>query len=331
VRELLSGEGAVVHIVADGAAAVKALEDADTPIDVVLMDLQMPVMDGFTATDMIRNRLARTELPIIAMTANAMASDREACLAGGMNDHVGKPFEIDHLVEVLRRHVYAGKAVPPPVASPDADAPGLPATVAAAAQAAGVDIATAVRRLGGRLDVYLRLVHSLNNELREAPARLRAAGHQADDATAATLLHALRGPVATMGAEALAGVLAACEKKLAQKAGPTLRVLAPALEAMATSLDGLCVLESAIGEALPASPVDPGATQDAGQTRANLRKLAGQLNNFDMAATDTIAAMRQYQAQGADAMLQRLDDAVQALEFDAALQLCETWLEELSA
>ena len=74
------------------------------------MDLQMPVMDGFTATRRIRQDLARTQLPIVAMTANAMASDREACLAAGMNDHVGKPFDLDHLVRVLQRHGRAARA-----------------------------------------------------------------------------------------------------------------------------------------------------------------------------------------------------------------------------
>jgi two-component system sensor histidine kinase/response regulator len=68
------------------------------------MDIQMPVMDGYEATRAIRQSLQLRELPIIAMTANAMASDREACLAAGMNDHVGKPFELDHLVAVLAQH-----------------------------------------------------------------------------------------------------------------------------------------------------------------------------------------------------------------------------------
>jgi CheY-like chemotaxis protein len=72
------------------------------------MDVQMPVMDGYAATRVIREELGLTALPIIAMTANAMASDRAACLAAGMSDHVGKPFDLDHLVAMLIR--YAGKA-----------------------------------------------------------------------------------------------------------------------------------------------------------------------------------------------------------------------------
>ena len=100
-RELLEDEGALVQIANHGQEAIEAIAAADPPFDVVLMDLQMPVMDGFTATSRIRQDLGLQTLPIVAMTANAMASDREACLAVGMNEHVGKPFDIDHLVAVL--------------------------------------------------------------------------------------------------------------------------------------------------------------------------------------------------------------------------------------
>ena len=71
--------------------------------DIVLMDMQMPVMDGYTATRVIRSELGLTLLPIVAMTANAMASDREACLAAGMNEHIGKPFALEQLVALLLR------------------------------------------------------------------------------------------------------------------------------------------------------------------------------------------------------------------------------------
>ncbi len=69
------------------------------------MDLQMPEMDGFEATRAIRAELGLQALPIIAMTANAMASDRQACLDAGMNDHVGKPFQIDQLVATIRHQL----------------------------------------------------------------------------------------------------------------------------------------------------------------------------------------------------------------------------------
>jgi CheY-like chemotaxis protein len=102
-KGLLTQEGAVISLADNGALGVDAVAGNPQGFDAVLMDLQMPEMDGFEATHAIRGELGLGHLPIIAMTANAMASDREACLAAGMNDHVGKPFEIDHLVATLLR------------------------------------------------------------------------------------------------------------------------------------------------------------------------------------------------------------------------------------
>jgi hypothetical protein len=102
-KGLLSKEGADITLVENGQLGVQAVATAQPPFDVVLMDVQMPVMDGYAATRAIRQELGLTVLPIVAMTANAMASDRAACMAAGMNDHVGKPFELDHLVTTLLR------------------------------------------------------------------------------------------------------------------------------------------------------------------------------------------------------------------------------------
>jgi len=101
-QELLSAEGALIEIACNGQLGVAAVAHAVPPFDAVLMDLQMPVMDGYAATRAIRHELGLTDLPVIAMTANAMASDREACLAAGMNDHIGKPFDLPHLIAVLQ-------------------------------------------------------------------------------------------------------------------------------------------------------------------------------------------------------------------------------------
>ena len=104
-RELLTSEGARVELADNGQSCVSLLERNPRAFDAVLMDLQMPVMDGYMATRAIRHDLGLLELPIIAMTANAMANDRAACLAAGMNDHVGKPFDLRHLVAVLQSQV----------------------------------------------------------------------------------------------------------------------------------------------------------------------------------------------------------------------------------
>lgn len=102
-REFLKALGLVVDIAPDGAVALEMVQRK--PYDVVLMDMQMPVMDGLTATAEIRKLPGMDALPILAMTANAMAGDRERCLAAGMNDHVAKPIDPRVLADKLQQWV----------------------------------------------------------------------------------------------------------------------------------------------------------------------------------------------------------------------------------
>jgi len=102
--ELLSNDGAVVQVADGGRAAIAAIKSADPQFDAVLMDVQMPDMDGYAATVEIRQTLQLRSLPIIAITANVMESDRVQAIAAGMNDHVGKPFDLAELIAVILRH-----------------------------------------------------------------------------------------------------------------------------------------------------------------------------------------------------------------------------------
>ena len=92
----------------DGAAAVVAVVQADEhhePFDLLLLDWKMPVMDGDAATQALRQQPQWSDLPVIAMTANAMAGDREKALEAGMNDHIAKPIDVDEMFATLARHV----------------------------------------------------------------------------------------------------------------------------------------------------------------------------------------------------------------------------------
>ena len=108
LREILEQVGAIVTVVDDGRQAVTAATTAAPPFDAVLMDLQMPVLDGYGATLLIREQISAHRLPIIAMTAHAMKEERDHCLAGGMNDHLAKPVNPDRLYACLIRLVRSG-------------------------------------------------------------------------------------------------------------------------------------------------------------------------------------------------------------------------------
>ena len=103
--ELLESAGASVTIANHGGEAVRILMEGEQPppFDVVFMDLQMPEMDGFTATTLLRTRPQLQELPIIAMTAHALVEEQQRCLQAGMNDHVSKPIDPDALFTALMR------------------------------------------------------------------------------------------------------------------------------------------------------------------------------------------------------------------------------------
>jgi len=202
-RELLRAQGADVHVVDNGLVAIGALKQSQTsnPFDAILMDVQMPVMDGFTATRVIRKELALTELPIIAMTANAMTSDREDCLNAGMDDHVGKPFNLNHLVQVLLQTTgfqprSAEDTAVAPQAQPSTHPSHKPRADAASVR---VDLETALAQFDGMTDLYLELARDFKAELDitvEAYHRSLSAGLVSDTMR---LMHTLKGSAATMG------------------------------------------------------------------------------------------------------------------------------------
>ena len=154
-KALLATAGLEVEIADNGAEALEALERA--PVDLVLMDVQMPVMDGFEATRRIRAMAGYHELPIVAMTAHAMAEERRRCLEAGMNDHVAKPIQVEALHAALVRWI-------PPRAG-EGLAAAAPVTGRAAPPAETPD--------QGRLAEPLRrLIATLDEDLPEARRQL---------------------------------------------------------------------------------------------------------------------------------------------------------------
>ncbi|MBL8312134.1 MAG: response regulator [Rubrivivax sp.] len=355
-RELLEDEGAVVQIAGNGQEAVEAVDTAAPPFDAVLMDLQMPVMDGFTATRRIRRDLGQTGLPIVAMTANAMASDRDACLAAGMNDHVGKPFDLHHLIQVLRRHVgrppeadgpaQARQAVPLQAAAPAPDR-RLPPDALFAAQAAGVDLPAALQRLGEHLGTYRRMLGRFIDESSADPSPLQAAWDRGGPAEAGRWLHTLRGVAGTLGAVELAREAGLAEKILAprtaelagpgeaQRADPGIDVdarqaLDQARAALSAALPRLAALHQALADPPASQPSLPGV-HGVAATREALRGLAVLLQNGDMSAMEALAALERDHGVALGDRLAPLAESVLDLDFARALACCHALTEECAA
>lgn len=222
--ELLEAEGAKVRVANHGQEAVNILADNINLLnaagfDVVLMDLQMPVMDGLTATKEIRNTLSLLDLPIVAMTANAMASDREACINASMNDHIGKPFDIGHVIQVLRKHA-GWKSIEGEHKDNAPSDEKIPSSQELLDQnnnkdeLNGIDVKAALSRMGGNKDLYNRMLPKFIDSLASKGVLLRAFIANGDLHTASRELHSLKGLSSTMGATKISAEAAHGEKLL---------------------------------------------------------------------------------------------------------------------
>ncbi|MFZ2327890.1 MAG: ATP-binding protein [Rhodoferax sp.] len=328
-QELLASEGALVSVAANGQLGVDAVAAAQPPFDAVLMDIQMPVLDGYDATRRIRQRWGPKDLPVIAMTANAMASDREACLAAGMNDHVGKPFDLNHLVDLLLRLVPHRAPAQPDTGSsvPDAALPGA----ADGGPAMVLDVAPALARMGGMRSLYVRAVREFAADL---PALQQQLGPllASDPPQAARKLHTLKGSAAMLGANRLAEAAAALEQHCLQIL-PSTDVAAP-LAALQGAVDAT---RSALAHAMTeldadasSDVVDPPVATDGSGIHAALTGLAALLQASDLQALQHFAEIRPALAALGVEQLSELEAAVQALQFDQAHALCRTLLRQFA-
>jgi CheY-like chemotaxis protein len=330
-KELLSHEGAQITLADNGRIGVDTVAGADPQFDVVLMDLQMPVMGGLDAARAIRLGLGLTQLPVIAMTANAMASDREACLEAGMNDHVGKPFDLNHLVDTLVRHtqwIGCGSV-----------AAGIAPASAAAAMVwpEGIEGAGALARMGGNTALLVKTMRSFARQALHLPGQLDALAKAGDAVVMRRELHALKGLAATLGVVDLAALAAQAEALLRQDASPACQdspmpelLVAigrcigewlPVLESLATQLSlQITSLEPA---ASPASP-------DGVVLLDQLRELLRVLRNADMTAMEMHATLRQSGGDALDDAMAPLDAAMAELEFELAAAECEILISQLT-
>jgi two-component system, sensor histidine kinase and response regulator len=313
-NHILTHAGATVDIAADGRAAVDMLASGAREYDVVLMDLQMPVMNGFEATRAIR-ALGFTELPVVAMSANAMEEDRRSACEAGMTDHLSKPIEVEQLLVVLDR--VAGRAPhPSPAPSAAAGAPCL-AAQAVLPPLPGIDLRAALARFGGDAAAFSALLRRLEGSEGHTPAQVRAFLARGERGAARQRLHRLRGVAANLGATEVAGLALESEQALA---GDGEQALAGCLDRLAEALDRLLVALRALPADVAGAPRQ--AAMDATATNGDLKRLLELLQANNMTALDQFAALRPALARMlAPQDVAALDEAVGTLRFDAAAAL----------
>ena len=222
--DALSRAGIVVSVAHDGQQALDALERQS--FDAVLMDCQMPVLDGYAATRALRSRPQLQGLPVIAMTANAMVGDREKVLAAGMNDHIAKPIKFDDMFATLARWVHAAGAVPSKSAEPvNAHASTHASTHTSAhpdadpfAALSGIDTRAGLAGMMGDNSLYRRLLCVFRDGQIDFEARFRAARAAGDAEEATRMAHDLKSMAAALGVYAVRDEAAALEEACRRQA-----------------------------------------------------------------------------------------------------------------
>jgi signal transduction histidine kinase/CheY-like chemotaxis protein len=194
-QAILTEAGITVDVASNGAIALAKVAQRD--YDAVLMDLQMPVMDGLAATQAIRAMQKCETLPIIAMTANAMQQDRDLSLSAGMNDHLPKPIEPAMLWETLLRWIPPRRRP----SSPPRATPTKGAKPSGKFAVAGLDVATSLRRLGGNEALYRKALGMFIDGQDDCVTRVRTALAAGERTEAVRAAHTLKGAAAVIGAD----------------------------------------------------------------------------------------------------------------------------------
>jgi len=240
-RELLEDAGARVTIANDGREAIEQACTGD--FDCILMDVRMPVMDGLQATHTLRAMPATAEIPIIAMTANAMVEDRAECLSAGMDDFVSKPVAPDQLLLTLSKWIRQSPPLPAPVAPPPEEQ-GNESPPAETPR--HIDIRAISKIFKNRPERIRKLARDFIESGRRGLEEVRVARHAGDNEAVAQVGHRLKAAAKSMGADAFSALLQ--ELETCAHAGATDQVVAT----MARLSEEWTVIEQELGEIIGA-------------------------------------------------------------------------------
>jgi signal transduction histidine kinase/CheY-like chemotaxis protein len=310
---LLVDAGFEVEIANNGHEAIEMV--GKQPYDLVLMDMQMPLMDGLTATVEIRKDARHRDLPIVAMTANAMLQDKEKCVKAGMNDHVAKPIDLDELFRALLKWIKPAADFPQKKTNSnkniadmqDGDLPVI----------YGLDVELGLRRVLGKKTAYFNMLRKYAGNQQNTVNELRAALNSNDRDTAERIAHSARGVSGNIGATELQGM--AEELEIMIKEG----IVGDAIETKISAFEkALLAMISALKAALPPVPTKNTSPPDTSKAAEVLSQIKQLLIDNDSEAIDIIEENIDLLRFILDAeAFMKLDYAVKQFDFKAALQI----------
>ncbi len=356
VREVLRRSGADVETADSGEAAIAAVAGAGTPFDLVLMDVQMPGMDGVEATRRLRAMPGLgASVPIIALTASALPTDRQRCLDAGMNDHIAKPLDSEQLIDTVSRWLTAsgmaaqtqhdpivlttagmappssaGQPSPPGGGTGDGDGDGLPALP-------GIDTADALRRLGGDEKLVRHFIISFAETYAGCADAIADAIIAGDLQRAGQVAHDVKSVSGNVGARRLSAVADALQVAAKQGQRAAAEAALPELRAqLAMVLDSARRLAAAeAGKAPPPAvpgntPCRPAAPDERAVLEPGMRALLALLADNNFAAAEKWPALGEGLAPLVDgARLAAVATAVDSLDFTRALAMLRRIADDL--
>jgi PAS domain S-box-containing protein len=316
VRRILEREGARVETADDGLDAVARVLAAPAGHDAVLMDVQMPQLDGIEATRRIRGIAGCASLPIIAVTAGALAAERELVLAAGVNDVISKPFDPEVVVASIRKYIkrVRGRSIAIPLPrAPRAEWPAID----------GIDARDAELRLGGDLTLFGSLLGLFAVDLDAVERALATAAADADPAPLAQWMHRVRGTAGNLGARDLH--VAASEAEHGLRAGQ----IGQGIEGVPRVLEQIIRLRRSIGGFLSSSASNGPDAPSAGATEsidpAALAAFMQCLRDHDMGAlTSRFARSPALAGALGDREHTRMCSLLDRLDFEAAFEIVRT-------
>lgn len=319
-RELLEGVNLVVSLACNGLEAVEMMQRH--PFDLILMDIQMPKMDGYQATTIIRNEISLSDLPIIAMTANAFFEDQERCLAAGMNDHVAKPVEPNLLYRTLTRWLPSVEITPSskevdPVE--DGESELFPKSIP------GINLEAGLRRVRHNQDLLKRLLREFCQGHKADAELIRQALEQDELEVALRIVHTLKGTAGSLGAYTLSQVASTLETAIKRK--EQTEELLQSLEIALNQVTG------GVNALLARDPAKKAIEEEELSTQAidltiELQKLATLLQEATPQASDLLPPIKAALIPEHRPAFIPIEAAINNFQFDNALeilkQLCET-------
>ena len=319
--ELLESQGVRVDVTENGREAVdKFLSVQQDYYDVVLLDLQMPVMGGLEAAQEIRKISA--DIPLLALTARAMTEERDLCLEAGMNGHLAKPIDPALLFAALSqwRKLDAATA---DIRLAQAGLPSQQSSQLAESTHTGIDIASGLLRVSRNEQLYLRLLTQFADDYHDAAERLTTAWQNGDWETASRQAHTIKGVAGNLGATTVHESAATLEAVFSSDGVTTADEITGLVAQFAAAMDQAIATITAYRQEKAAAPVTTAAVADtsspAPQSREQLRVL---LLDADSEAIEYFANVQSsFMATYDNKQVRKLEKALQDFDFDAALEI----------